>query len=268
MADRKLSASTALTGAQVDAANDQIMILDVSDTTDGAGGTNKKITVGTEFLKLFRSYFRNVADTFTSIFTNSNTAARTYTFQDRDGTISDAVFVDRIKSTRLHGPVLLQAPTTQAGTINQLRAIPFIVNQTITTDLIACEVTIGTTGNVRLGIYNDNGSGYPNALLFDSGSIAISAPGTKSAAISPAIVLKPGLYWLVLNVDTANTFRVVNVTNYTLDGWIVFGRPTTLDSSTNNAYFKSVTYGAFTDPFPSGASVGSLAPAYIAISSI
>jgi hypothetical protein len=34
--------------------------------------------------------FRNVANTFISFFTNTNTAARTYTFQDRDGTIADA----------------------------------------------------------------------------------------------------------------------------------------------------------------------------------
>lgn len=33
--------------------------------------------------------FRNVASTFTSFFTNVNTAARTYTFQNRNGTIAD-----------------------------------------------------------------------------------------------------------------------------------------------------------------------------------
>ena len=33
--------------------------------------------------------FRNVANTFTSLFLNTNTAARTYTFQDRNGTIAD-----------------------------------------------------------------------------------------------------------------------------------------------------------------------------------
>lgn len=33
--------------------------------------------------------FRNVANTFTSFFTNANTASRTYTFQNRNGTIAD-----------------------------------------------------------------------------------------------------------------------------------------------------------------------------------
>jgi len=40
-------------------------------------------------LTLFKINFKNAANTFTSFFTNANTAARTYTFQDRDGTIAD-----------------------------------------------------------------------------------------------------------------------------------------------------------------------------------
>lgn len=44
MADRKLTDSTAITAAQVDTANDLIMVLDKSDTTDAASGTNKKMT--------------------------------------------------------------------------------------------------------------------------------------------------------------------------------------------------------------------------------
>lgn len=43
MANRKLSDHTAITGANVNAAADYIEILDVSDTTDAASGTNKKI---------------------------------------------------------------------------------------------------------------------------------------------------------------------------------------------------------------------------------
>jgi len=49
----------------------------------------KDATGGYAGLTLFKINFKNVANTFTSFFTNSNTAARTYTFQDRDGTIAD-----------------------------------------------------------------------------------------------------------------------------------------------------------------------------------
>lgn len=50
--------------------------------------TNKDATGGYVGLTLFKINFKNVANTFTSFFTNSNTAARTYTFKDADGTIA------------------------------------------------------------------------------------------------------------------------------------------------------------------------------------
>lgn len=51
--------------------------------------TAKDATGGYVGLTLFKINFKNAANTFTSFFTNSNTAARTYTFQDRNGTIAD-----------------------------------------------------------------------------------------------------------------------------------------------------------------------------------
>lgn len=49
----------------------------------------KDATGGYAGLTLFKINFRNAANTFTSFFTNTNTAARTYTFQNKDGTIAD-----------------------------------------------------------------------------------------------------------------------------------------------------------------------------------
>lgn len=51
--------------------------------------TNKDATGGYAGLTLLKINFKNAANTFISWLTNSNTAARTYTFQDRDGTIAD-----------------------------------------------------------------------------------------------------------------------------------------------------------------------------------
>lgn len=51
--------------------------------------SNKDATGGYVGMTLFKINFKNAANTFTSFFTNSNTAARTYTFQNRDGTIAD-----------------------------------------------------------------------------------------------------------------------------------------------------------------------------------
>ncbi len=50
---------------------------------------NKNASSGYVGLSGFNPIFRNITNTFSSFFTNSNTAARTYTFQDRNGTIAD-----------------------------------------------------------------------------------------------------------------------------------------------------------------------------------
>ena len=50
--------------------------------------TNKDVTGGYVGLTLFKINFRNVANTFTSFFTNSNLATRTYTFPDKSGTVA------------------------------------------------------------------------------------------------------------------------------------------------------------------------------------
>lgn len=51
--------------------------------------TSKDATGGVAGLTLFKINFKNALNTITSFFTNANTVARTYTFQDRNGTIAD-----------------------------------------------------------------------------------------------------------------------------------------------------------------------------------
>lgn len=51
--------------------------------------SRKDSTGGYVGLTLLKINFKNVLNTFTSFFTNSNTASRTYTFQNRDGIIAD-----------------------------------------------------------------------------------------------------------------------------------------------------------------------------------
>lgn len=57
----------------------------------------KDATGGVVGLTLFKINFKNALDTFTSFFTNSNTAARTYTFQDRDGVIADDTDINALE---------------------------------------------------------------------------------------------------------------------------------------------------------------------------
>ena len=51
--------------------------------------TGKDTTGGYAGLTLYKINFKNAANTFTNFLTNTTTAARIYTFQDRDGTIAD-----------------------------------------------------------------------------------------------------------------------------------------------------------------------------------
>lgn len=64
-------------------------ILALVDLSGYQATSGKNASGGYVGLTLFKIMFRNAADTFTSFFTNANTAVRNYTFQDRDGTIAD-----------------------------------------------------------------------------------------------------------------------------------------------------------------------------------
>src|SRR6185369_6575304 len=64
---------------------------------------NKDATGGYAGLTLYKINFKNAANTFTSFFTNTNTAARTYTFQDRDGTIADNTDLSGKQATLVSG---------------------------------------------------------------------------------------------------------------------------------------------------------------------
>ena len=71
----------------------QLSYLDATSSIQTQLGTkeataNKDATGGYVGLTLFKINFKNVLNTFTSFFTNSNTAARTYTFPDKDGTVA------------------------------------------------------------------------------------------------------------------------------------------------------------------------------------
>lgn len=83
--------------------------------------SGKDATGGYAGLTLFKINFKNVANTFTSFFTNSNTAARTYTFQDRDGTIvddTDLALKAPINSPTFTGTVTVPSP------VNATDAVP------------------------------------------------------------------------------------------------------------------------------------------------
>lgn len=79
----------------------QKQISDIIASKDASGGI-----VG---MTLFKINFKNAANSVTSYFTNSNTVSRTYTFQNRDGTIADNT--DLATKANLAAPSLTGAAT-------------------------------------------------------------------------------------------------------------------------------------------------------------
>lgn len=94
-----------------------------SSFSNGAGyevAANKDATGGYAGLTLYKINFKNAANTFTSFFTNSNDASRTYIFPNKDMTVADNA--DVVTNT--------SAVATHTTTLNRLNAISTIVGNT------------------------------------------------------------------------------------------------------------------------------------------
>jgi len=110
--------------------------------------TQKDATGGYVGLTLFKINFKNALNTFTSFFTNANTAARTYTFQNKDGTIADLADIAALGVTWIN--TFVPTITASAGTITTKSAICsyYLLGKTCFFTII---ITITTNGT---------GSGY------------------------------------------------------------------------------------------------------------
>ena len=166
----------------------------------------------------------------------------------------------RVKGTtinRWHGSATMCGATvTGAIGANTLRASAFILPKTLTFDQIQAEVTaIGAVGTTfRLGIYRDNGNGYPSALIAgsDVGTLAADTNGVKTNTFVSTITLQPGLYWLAYVSDGAPTTR--NWSGSLIPH--VLGYTSTMGASNlGTNYTVAFTYAALPDPFTAGGTV-------------
>ena len=108
------------------------------------------------------------------------------------------------------GMYYLTTPHTATSTNGAMgngtgRFSPWTVRRTMQLVRIGAEVTAaGEAGSVvRLGIYADDGTGYPGALVLDAGTIAGTSATVQEITI--AQVLTPGLYWIGGVVQNAPT---------------------------------------------------------------
>jgi len=123
--------------------------------------SGKDATGGYAGLTLFKINFRNAANTFTSFFTNTNSAARTYTFQDRDGTIvdnTDLALKANLISPSFTTPTLGVAAATSLNTGTTLNGVIFAKSTTdIALASTAHALTVGgeaNSTNLALGEYS------------------------------------------------------------------------------------------------------------------
>lgn len=158
--------------------------------------------------------------------------------------------------------VSLSVITTGTGTF---RATPFVVPRAVTLSRIGLEVTVaGDVGSlVRLGIYADNGSGYPDALVLDAGTVAGDAVGVAENTISQA--LTPGLYWVgavAQNVTTTQpSIRGIATTSGATAPQMPLSTSTPATNSLSSVGFAGLSItGALPSTFPSTVNVSTSAP--------
>lgn len=133
-----------------------------------------------------------------------------------------APYVRRFRSGAFTGPNTVGNLGSTTPTLNEQWAVPFLVPITTTFDRIGLEVLSATaTSVIRLGIYNDNGNGFPSTVVLDAGTINGNSATFQTITISQQ--LTAGLYWVSCCPQTATTsirtftaisLGDVNFTNY------------------------------------------------------
>jgi len=172
----------------------------------------------------------------------------------------DAHMVDWYQ-TLLVGNYIIPVPLgislqTHQLVADRLYATPFIVARNITVDRIAvyCTALAAAAGKIlRLGIYNDTGACYPDALQVDAGTVAVgSGDATGLLAITIDTTLTKGLHWLIFVSDGDPTFRAHRSVWSPLGFPAAEFRPDT--RILKHYYIASIGAGALSATFPDGAS--------------
>lgn len=282
------SAPLASTGG----ANPNITITQANTTTNGylsntdwntfnnkQSTSEKDATSGYAGLTLFKINFKNAANTFTSFLTNINTAARTYTFQDRDGIIVDNT--DLALKANIASPTFTGTVTFPSQTANTIFAAPNGASGVPTWRvLVAADIpalayaptagsaSITTLGTVSTGTWNAtviagqyggtgvNNSGKTITLggnLTTSGAFASTF--TMTATTNITFPTSGTLAVLGSNVFTGRQ-TIPSTTNVVVDKGIVSTGTVTFDVSAAENQLVNVG-GALTIAFSNWAASGS-----------
>lgn len=104
------------------------------------------------------------------------------------------------------------ALTTRAMSVDTIYLMPLIIGTEGTALRIGIEVTSGSAGAARLGIYNNHATlAKPSTLRLDAGTVV-----TNSAAFVEIVIshtLPAGLYWLAAVTNATPTVRALTSAN-------------------------------------------------------
>jgi hypothetical protein len=151
---------------------------------------------------------------------------------------------------------------TSAGTLNRMFAYSFTLSRTTTIASMGVEVTAGGTAGalIRFGVYGDNGSHFPQALIQEVTSVSpVDATVVQVHVRTPpaALTLDPGQYWFAVVQQVAvSTMRVFN-------SYVPINMPHSVNAATFSpaapiiGWYQDAISGALPDPF--GASVNGAA---------
>lgn len=174
-----------------------------------------------------------------------------------------ALWPPRILKTGLYYPTSpeVAGDQTHVLTKDQVVFTPFPVTQGFTADRISLGVAVaGTAGaKIRLGIYNDDGSGQPGTLLLDAGTINGDSNTYQDITISQALA-SGTMYWVAVcwQVQSVGSGTVRGSVPTFSTGYWVGKAANSTDVRTANYKQASVTgaFGSPAVPSTTGAEVG------------
>ena len=149
-----------------------------------------------------------------------------------------------VRSSGWHSVPAYGPSSSVTPTLNRAYAQPVWPGRACSLTAIAAEVTLLGIGNLRAGLYADNGSGVPGSLVADFGTVATGTAGVKTWSPSP-IALRPALYWLVIVQQ-----GLINISLRSRDTWDpIVSETTAVLAGNRNSYFIDGVSGVLPGTF-------------------
>lgn len=125
-------------------------------------------------------------------------------------------FARRLRTNRWYAAPV-GVPSSVSPVLNNLCVVPVVFQRSVKIDNLGVTVLTAASGaTIRLGIYGDNGEGYPLALIIDGGTVDASTTGAKAVSFT-AQTLPPGNYWLACVLQGATGVAVQGLSLAVLD---------------------------------------------------